>query len=813
MTGGRRRARWLSAGIALVLIAALGVVTWAWQDLRASRPALEGEQRLAGLAQPVSVMRDEFGVVTLQARTRSDQARALGFVHAQERYFQMDLLRRSGAGELAALFGAAALPVDRARRRHQMRRRLEVALEQWDPTTRTILEAYTEGVNAGLAALAAAPFEYRLLRLQPEPWQSVDSLLVVAAMYFVLQDSDAKRKQGRTLMQQALAPEVVDWLLPAGSSWDAPVTGERFEDPSPPPAQILDLRSLEPSPGDDGTQADPYVPPPMPGSNNWALAGTLTATGHAMIANDMHLGLQVPALWFRSSLLLTDEAGAVHQRADGVTLPGLPFLVVGSNGRVAWGFTNSYGDWSDLVLLERDPEDDRRYRTPDGWESLRTVQESIVVRGAADETLEIDVSRWGPVVGELPDGTPMTVRWIAHEPAAFAPAYVALEAAADVSDALEIAGRAGIPAQNFVAGDAAGNIGWTLTGPLPTRRGEHDARDAVPSSRAPSWTGWVEEGERPRLLNPEGGRLWTANSRVVAGEWLEMIGDGGYDLGARTTQIRDRLMALERATSDDLLAIQLDDEARFLARWHAHLVALLDEEALDGHPGRAALRKQLAAWEGRASAEAVAYGLVRGWRNLMIGAMAAAVTREVRELDPSFRYRDPLAEAWAWPLLQAQPMHLLHPAQAGWRDWQLALVDRLVAEQGGNPVAGALSAPTWGEYNSGEVRHPLSQAVPWLGRWLDMPTRPLPGDADMPRVQAPGFGASQRMVISPGAEAQSLFHLPGGQSGHPLSPFYGAGHDAWARGEPTPLLPGATVYSLQLIPAGSPSGSGAAQNR
>lgn len=792
--------RWLGVATGILLIGAAGAAGWAWHQLRASLPALEGTVALAGLDAPVTVTRDELGVVTVSAHSRADQARALGFVHAQERFFQMDLLRRSGAGELAALFGPAALPVDRARRRHQMRTRLETALAQWDPVSRALLDAYTEGVNAGREALASAAFEYRLLRARPEAWQPVDSLLVVAAMYFVLQDNDAERKQTRTLMQQALPPEVVDWLLPPGSSWDATVTGDLFFDPPIPAAEILDLRTLDPSPEGDGTDADAYVPPPMPGSNNWALGGALTASGHAMIANDMHLGLQVPALWFRSSLVLTARDGSISRRVDGVTLPGLPFMVVGSNGRVAWGFTNSYGDWSDLVLLERHPEQPQRYRNPEGWAELVTVEETLEVHGAATETLEVTLSRWGPVVASLPDGTPMAVRWIAHEPAAFAPAYVALETTADVAEALDIAGRAGIPAQNFVAGDSAGNIGWTITGPIPQRRTDVNPRDAIVSSRAPSWTGWVADDARPRLLNPPGGRLWTANSRVVGGEWLEMIGDGGYDLGARTTQIRDRLIELERATSRDFLSIQLDDEARFLARWHDRLVRLLDEEAIEAQPARAALRERLAGWEGRASADAVAYGLVRRWRTLMIGAMAAALTGEVRALDPAFRYREPLAEAWAWPLLEAAPAHLLHPAQPSWRDWQLALVDRLIAERAIQPGNPAFQVPTWGAYNSGEVRHPLSQAVPWLSRWLDMPAQPLPGDADMPRVQAPGFGASQRMVISPGAEDVSLFHLPGGQSGHPLSPFYGAGHEAWVRGEPTPLLPGPKVYALELTP-------------
>jgi penicillin amidase len=795
----RRARRWALPATGAVLLLMAGVAGWVWHDLRASLPRLSGEQVLTGLYAPVAISRDELGVTTVTARSHADQARGVGFVHAQERYFQMDLLRRSAAGELAALVGAAALPVDRRVRVHQMRKRVTTALRDWDTASLQLLVAYAEGVNAGLAALGSPSFEYRLLQTRPEAWQPEDSLLVIAAMYFTLQDSDGRRKQRRTLMQQALPAEVTDWLLPEGSSWDAPITGEQFADPPLPDARAIDLRRLDADRLGDGISAPPLPPPVFIGSNSWAVAGRYTRDGRALLANDMHLGLQVPALWFRTTLVLDDAMGGRTQ-ASGVTLPGLPFLVVGSNGHIAWGFTNSYGDWTDLLLLETDPADPGRYRTPEGWAELRREQETLEVRDGPDHSLEVQLSGWGPVVGELPDGTPLAVRWMAHEPAGFAPAYVELVSAQDVSTALEIAQRAGIPAQNFVVGDRHGNIGWTTTGPMPQRRTDHPAGDAIPSSLGSSWLGFVPHENRPRIENPPAGRIWTANSRIVGGEWLRMIGDGGYALGARGTQIRDRLLALEQASAEDMLALQLDDEARFLARWHARLEALLDDAAITANPARAVLRDRLRQWEGRAAADAIAYGLVRQWRKLMIGAMAHALTSEVRALDPGFRYAEPAAEAWAWPLLAAEPAHLLHPAHDSWRDWQLALVDRLIAEHAvGNP-ADARFTRTWGEHNTSRVHHPLSAAVPWLGRWLNMPPQALPGDAHMPRVQAQTFGASQRMVVSPGDEASGLFHLPGGHSGHPLSPFFGAGHTAWADGEPTPLLPGAPAYRLVLTP-------------
>jgi len=786
----------------MALLLCAGLAGWAWYELRASLPQLDGEYALSGLQAPVGISRDALGVVTVEARNRADQARALGWVHAQERFFQMDLLRRSAAGELSALFGSAALPADRRVRVHQMRSRVATALGSWDDEARALLDAYAQGVNAGLAALGSVPFEYRLARSRPEPWRAEDSLLVIAAMYFTLQDNNAERKQRRTLMQQALPAPVVAWLMPSGSHWDAPITDARFADPALPSAQDFDLRTLDAHWLGDGVSAPPHAPPPMGGSNNWAVAAAHTRDGHALLANDMHLGLQVPALWFRSTLVLLDDAGQrLPMEASGVTLPGLPFLVVGSNTQVAWGFTNSYGDWSELILLDIDAEQPGRYRTPEGWAELVEVEELLAVRGGPDETMRIRLSSWGPVIGELPDGTPMVVRWIAHEPAAFEPGYVDLASVASVSEALDVAARSGIPAQNFVAVDAQGNIGWTVTGPMPLRRDDHPAEDARRSSQGSSWQGWLPAERRPRIENPEQGRIWTANSRVVDGEWLALIGDGGYDLGARTRQIRDRLLALETASAQDMLAVQLDDEAIFLSRWHARMLALLDDDAIAGSPARTQLRDALAQWEGRAAGDSVAYALVVAWRQRMIGVLADALSAPVRAVDDAFVYVEPAAEAWAWPLLEQAPAHLLHPAHASWRDWQLAVIDR-VLEQIGTPADTAATAfPTWGELNPSRVQHPMSQAVPWLGRWLDMPEQALSGDAHMPRVHAPRFGASQRMVISVGREADSLFHFPGGQSGHPLSPFYGAGHDDWAQGRPTPLLPGEPRYRLALVPA------------
>ena len=303
-------------GLLLLVGAAVG---WGWWQMRGSLPQLDGERPLAGLSAPVRIERDAQGVPTITAATRVDVARATGFIHAQDRFFQMDLLRRTSAGELAEIFGAGAVPTDQSHRLHGFRRTAAKALALLPPEQRAVIDAYTAGVNAGLAALPRTPWEYLVLRTAPQPWRAEDSLLVVYAMWFDLQDSTAKFELSLAALRQTIGPGGVDFFAPRGTSWDSALDGSTFP-PAPPPA----LR-LKPAAESAVSLARPAEETLFPGSNCFAVAGVHTASGVALLANDMHLTLAVPHIWYRAVLAWTDATGLAH-RLVGITLPGTPAL-------------------------------------------------------------------------------------------------------------------------------------------------------------------------------------------------------------------------------------------------------------------------------------------------------------------------------------------------------------------------------------------------------------------------------------------------------------------------------------------------------
>ncbi|HEX7184386.1 MAG TPA: penicillin acylase family protein [Thermoanaerobaculia bacterium] len=787
----------------LVLILAAGAL-WVRSEVKASLPQLDGERAVAGLSAPVTVERDSLGVPTIRAASRRDAVRALGFLHAQERFFQMDLLRRSSAGELSEVFGPGALKADRAIRIHRFRHVARQTLARATAEERQLMDAYTGGVNAGLASLRAKPFEYLALRTDPAPWKPEDTLLVVFAMFIDLHDEDGSRESSLGLMRDLLPAPLYAFLDPRGTEWDAPIVGEPFAMPPIPGPEVIDLRkspaSLPKAAALDSPRwretEDEEI---LVGSNNWAVAGTHTADGRALLADDMHLGIRVPNTWYRASIVRPDGRGG-EVRLTGVTLPGTPSVVVGSNGHVAWGFTNSYGDWSDLVILETDPRDPEVYRTPRGPRRFAKIRETIKAKGQADETLEVRSTIWGPVLDQDHRGRPRAFSWIAHHPEAVSfGGFFGMDDARTVEEAMAVANRSGIPPQNFVVADETGRIGWTIMGAIPRRVG-FDGR--VPTSWTDGshrWDGWLTPEEFPRVIDPPSGRIWSANARVVDGEMLAKLGDGGFDLGARARQIRDRLLAIDKATPRDLLAVQLDDRAVFLERWRKVLLDTLTPEAVAADPRRRELRRLVEeTWTGHASIDSVSYRMVRGFRGFLSEQVFAPLLAHCEHADERFEGMTRQFEGPLWALVTQRPMHLLDPKFKSWDEQLLSAVDELLdyyGEQGGN-----LADRTWGERNATQIQHPMSQAVPFLSRWLDVPPRHLPGDSNMPRVQGPGEGASERLVVSPGQEEKGIFHMPVGQSGHPMSPFYQAGHKAWEEGQPTPFLPGKAVHRLTLTP-------------
>ncbi len=789
----------ISIGMIVFLLTAGGI--WLAQQLWDSLPRLQGQVDVTGLSAPVTIVRDALGIPTVSGENRMDVARATGFIHAQERFFQMDLLRRSAAGELAALFGEAAVARDRSVRLHRFRKRAHENLTALPEYDQALLTAYAAGVGTGLADLAAPPWEYGLLRISPAPWLPEDTLLVIYAMYLRLQDVQRAHESALGVMHDVLPKGLFEFLTPRGTEWDTPLQGEAIASPPLPGPAIFDLRT---QPGDVTAMAisqrwDAGAGEPTGGSNNWAVSGDHTEHGGALLANDMHLELAVPNIWFRIALSYADSKGQPWQ-ITGVTLPGVPAIVVGSNGHIAWGFTNSEGDWSDLVQIEPVPGQPETYLTPQGPRRLQWFHETIRVKDGKDQVMAVPWTLWGPLIDKDHQGRQRALRWVAHDREAINLELLRLETADTVAVALDIANRVGVPAQNLLVADSAGNIGWTLLGPLPRRFG-HEGR--LPASWADGergWQGWLQPAEYPRISNPPQGRLWTANARVVSGDEYAKLGDGGYALGARARQIRDALLTIKRAEEIQMLALQLDDRAVFLERWRDLLLTVLNPKALAADPRRRELRHYVENWGGHAAVDSVGYRVVRAFRLALAGEVFAALTAACKKADARFDYRwIRQQEGPLWRLVTERPRHLLNPSYATWQAQFLNAVDTLLDQFLAD--GSSLAEYTWGKRNTSQIRHPLSAFIPGARYWLDMPSIPLPGDVHMPRVQSPSKGASQRMVVSPGQEAAGLFQMPVGQSGHPLSPYYAGGHEAWVKGEPRGFLPGAAVYTLRLVPA------------
>lgn len=776
----------------LLVLAVMGTVT-VWWLLRGSLPTLDGELAVDGLSAPVSIQRDALGVVTIDAANETDAMRALGYVHAQERFFEMDLMRRVSAGELSALFGAIAIEKDKTQRVHRIRARIEAGLDAMADGKRPQLQAYTDGVNAGIAALRVRPWPYLLLGQQPRRWELADSALTGFAMYFDLQDAANRQELAMWKLRPHLPPALYALLTHDGTRWDAPLVGTVRGDASLPTAEEVDLRTLAvPSAKRHDVAADDIVP----GSNNFAVAGTLTADGRAIVADDMHLGLRAPGIWFRARLRYPD-ARAPGGKVDvtGFTLPGLPSVVVGSNTHVAWAFTNGYIDTADW-----------RIETACGTQTdastcVKPVShpETIQVAGGAPVELEVEETAWGPVLHR--DGDRLfALRWNGHLKGALNFGLTDFPRARDLDDAMAMADRSAMPTQNLLIGDSSGRIAWRLIGPIAQRAAgcvaAEPGTDAAQAGVCPAWT--IATDRSPNVVDPASARLWSANNRTMDGDVLAQVGDGGYAFAARARQIRDGLFARKTFSERDLLAIQLDDRAVFQTTWWN---LLRDTAARAKSPALSELAEASKQWQGRASVDSVSYRIVRAWRLAVHARVAEGLTAPAHAaLGEKFEMPAlQQLEGVIWPLVTQRPAHLL---SRKFKTWDALLEDAAVSVRDELKTQGPLAERTWGERNTAAICHPLAKAIPLIGKpLLCMPADPLAGDGGMPRVTGPNFGASERMVVSPGHEADGITHMPGGHSGHRLSPFWGSGHDDWVHGRPTPFLPGEARYTLRLMPA------------
>jgi penicillin amidase len=389
------------------------------------------------------------------------------------------------------------------------------------------------------------------------------------------------------------------------------------------------------------------------------------------------------------------------------------------------------------------------------------------------------------------------VHWTALDPEATDLNLLNIDAAADVTSAQAVFNRAGGPPLNALSADRQGNIGWTYTGKIPKRFGLDGSVSRSWADGAKGWNGYILPEELPRLINPESGYIVNANQRMLTDSYPYVIGHY-FDHGHRAHRISERLGGARNLTERDLLAIQLDTKAEFYRFYQRLALSLLDR---NNDPKLARLQRDLSHWDGFAERESAGFAVLTEFRKLLLDAVISPFMAKCRESDPNFRFASSMIDTPLQQLLESKQPELL-PDKIHYRNWHAFLMALLI--QANDKVLMQRSDlqgnVAWGLVNRVNIAHPFSDSLPWLKRWLNMPQVSIPGCGQCVRVAGPGFGASERLVVSPGREGNGILHMPGGQSGHPLSPFYSDQQQAWVEGAALPMETGKTAYRLELRP-------------
>lgn len=764
--------KWSVAGVVSIAVLAVGAVYF---SLWLSLPTLDGNSTTKNVDAHTQLSRDAMGHAVINAATKLDAAYALGFAHGQDRLFQMDLLRRSASGALSEWVGDIALKRDKSIRFHQFSTRAKQVFEALPLWQKQLLIRYSHGVNAAIDEYNIPPFEYIVTGVALKRWKPTDSILVAYSMYLDLQGSQLNLDLARTLLKEKYGEAIYDFVTQP-SNYQAALDGSVIE------YQVNDIPEYPPSLSSLENVAYNATELPDIGSNNWAVSGNLTPTGHGMLANDMHLGLRVPNIWYRAQLNYKESNEAVSM--TGVSLPGLPSIVVGTNDHVAWGFTNANLDNVDWIAL---PEN----------APTTTEEEHIVSSNGASHVYPIVKSEYGPV-REI-NGKRYALNWVAHHPFAVNLSIVNMGTVKSVEEGITVGRTIAIPTQNMVMADKKGSIAWLPAGAIMHRE--------IASNVALSEQQFAAQGVKPAenlplVLNPDNDRIWTANSRVIAANDLAKLGNGGYALGARGLQIKARLFERGQFTENDFYAIQLDNNAQFLTPWHTLLTGLLASQRIEFKPDISYLNT----WGACACESSVGYTLVKAFRRHVIQHLFGQILSEIDNDGVDSRGLLRGIEPAVWQLIHTQPSSWLKQQHSSfdallvdaYRSAKNELLDRF------SPVDGDLTELAWGKVNALTVKHPFSSQIPLVGDALNMRTVDGFGDTYMPAVQAPKFGASQRFFARPGKLDEAVLTLPSGQSGHPLSDYFSKGFEDYATHGATPLLPGTIEHSRHWYPNSKP---------
>lgn len=787
----RKRKRILKATLYLLLILFLvlaGVVIFSVIKLRASLPIRDGELQIKGLDLPVAVTTDRFGIPTITASTRRDAALALGYVTAQDRLFQMDLLRRRASGRLSEIVGDIAIKADKRQRVIGFHRVTQAIIANLSDEQREVLVAHADGVNAFIQQMDTAPFEFLLLGYRPEPWTPKDSMLVVMNIFQVLSFREDDERM-MTIMEKSLPPEVVAFLTPDTDIYTEVLLGGPDAHRPIQPIPVEALASIRHAPKQTGERLV-RTTSHVAGSNGWAVDQSKTADGRAIVANDMHLRLSIPNTWYRVSLRYRDV------EISGVILPGAPAIVVGSNGHVAWGFTYIAGDFLDLVQLEINPENSDEYKTPNGWRRFEVINERIEIRGGEHIVQPVKLTIWGPVSPNPLMGQLVAIHWTALQPEAVGMELLDIDQATTLDDALDIMNRFGGPLLNVTMADNVGQIAWTYCGKIPIRKGFDGSSTKSWADGGIGWEGYIPPSELPRVISPPEGFIATANNRTLGKDYPYIVGYN-FANSHRAYRINKRLREMDQVTEQDMFQLQLDTTNHFFEFYQQLALSVLTEDAIANEPLLLEAQKQIAAWDGQVEVDSIAFGLLVRFRETLAEDVFEPFLVLCYNTDRRFSYSWRNMETPLRILLKERIPATL-PDPANYPDWETFILEKLeesIEQLLRKYELKSLDQLTWGTIHKTEISHPIG-FIPMLGKILNMPQKPLPGGYHCVRATS----ASERMVISPGREADGILHIPSGQSGHPLSENYKDQFSYWLKGEPLPFLPGPTTHTLTFSP-------------
>ena len=814
-------ARFFLALVVILLLALACLAGFAWRTVHANLPQVDGTIAAPGLSSKVRVVRDEQGVPTIEAGTLEDLFFAQGYVTAQDRIWQMEMMRRAASGELSELIGPATLKLDRQQRVLGLRAVAEAAARNISGRDRTYLEAYSRGVNAFIESHRdQVPLEFRLMcgqanplylfhcpaaelaRFRIRPWTIADSLLMGAHMVEYLNHYGYARALTREKILAKLGPELTADLY-VNSSWrDRPPGDVRGMDEEPAASQDSDE--------DDDDDVDPDGAPThitsilpnvrdlnesddfRPGSNDWVVSGQHTVTGKPLLSNDMHLEHQMPNLWFEAHLKTTDGKFDVA----GVTLPGVPFVIVGHNRRIGWGFTNVGPSVEDDYIEEFNAQG--QYKTPKGWETPQHRQEIIHVKGKPDVTLDVVTTRHGPIITDLIPGETrqIALRWTLYDGIGLA--FFDVDTADNWDSFRAAFSKLEAPGQNVVYADVDGNIGYQATGHVPIRTAGDGSLPVSGSDDAHEWKGYIPFDDMPHVYDPPNGIIGTANGRIAPDNYKYSISTE-WDAPWRTDRIYRVLESGKKFAPADMLALQMDYSSTFDRLIADKLVYALDHAPkLSDHAKRAA--DLLRDWDGRMSPDSAAptiemkarLELVRMLLEPKLGAAHddsskaastgsapnASSVRETGELTWK-SYRWGMSTVWLENVLNKQPARWL---PADYPDYGALLTSAVESALKRPGVPADLAKWKWGENYPIEIEHPVLSQLPLFGRWTGPGRHPLSGDNYTVKAGGRQFGASERATWNFADFDQSTLNLVTGESGVFGSPHYMDQWSAWYTG-------------------------------